>query len=393
MFLTGITLFVEKEVCMVIAVNPFNYSLAKNQLSNIRDKSSDALASNPAITLKKNENRPDHTIPADIAFKSLYIEKAINKKPITVAEKFAFERLTAFLDSISTDRAKAVREVLVKSCTKDNILGEGKLHVAFSIPGTEDFVLRVNKFKDICMGTLAEAPVLFEDINLGQLVANLNGSGADVQFMRRVKGNSQGAPFVLIQQAKKLDPSLVDKLPGQDEYVKNILEIADVPQITFNNFAGKIKMLRNGGYVFDIANPNNVMLYKAERGGLAVFNIVDDIYKIDDIQRMYKDRAWSGTFEDLVYPLMDLNAGRMYCKSSKDLVNNAELSKQVQKANGDIFKKCVKAAVNEGIPLNREKFDVAHLAEMTGLKEATINKIFDNWNRYIPHPMTQNNLW
>lgn len=318
---------------------------------------------------------------SNVAFKGSYICPAKVMKYKTIAEKYSFAKLEEFFNGINIDRQKAILEVLVSSCKKENVLGEGKTHIVFSIPGTDDFVIRVLKTEDIVLGKLKKEAIPFVNHNFGQPVASLTNSGADVQFMRKVKGNSVGTPYVLLKRANKLDPNLVEKLTGQSEYIKNISTIAEVPQLTYNHLAAKIKMLKNNGYVFDIANPNNVMLQKSEMGKFPSFNIVDDLYKIEDIKKSQYDRAWNGSLEDMIYPLMDLKAGMLYCLKSKDLVNNKELLGKVKMANSVIFRKCVIAAKKAGLPLNRDKFDIPTLSQVTGIKESKIVKIFDNWDK------------
>lgn len=341
--------------------------LYKNQKNNV------ATFSTPVI-------QPKQVSSTNIPFKGLYIRPGNFIKLEPISEKYSFKKLEAFFDSIDLDRSKALLNVLISTCKKENILGEGKSHVAFSIPGTNDFVLRVLKSEDIKMGTLKKEPVTFPHHNIGQTVASLVGSGADVQFMRKVKGQSIGAPYTLIRAAKKSNPANIPKLLGQDEYVSNILNISKVPQMTFTNLAIKIKMLRSHGYVYDIANPNNILLQVPKKSGLPSFNIIDDLYKIDDIKKSYYGQAWEGTLEDMVYPLMDLKAGTFYCDKSNDLINNPVLLDDVRKANAQIFQKCVNASKKVGLPLNRSKFDTAHLSKMTGIEETSITKIFYNWD-------------
>lgn len=352
-----------------------NLSIISNQVYNHKTNPNKALVSSVI-----KQQIP--TNAANVAFKSIYICPTSLKKYKTVAEKYSFQRLESFFDGINLDRQKAILNVLVSSCKKENMLGEGKTHVAFSIPGTDDFVIRVIKTEDIRMGTLKKEAVPFINYNLGQVVGSLTNSGANVQFMRKVKGNSIGTPYVLLKAAKKVDPEKVEKLIGQDEYVENVLKISKVPQLTYNHLAAKIKMLKNKGYVYDIANPNNVLLQKSENGAFPSFHIIDDLYKIEDIKNEQFERAWNGSLEDMIYPLMDLNAGTLYCNKSKNLINNIELSDKVKKANAEIFKKCIIASKKAQLPLNTEKFDPSLLSKITGIKESTITKIFDNWEKH-----------
>lgn len=315
---------------------------------------------------------------SNVAFKGSYICPAKVMKYTTIAEKYSFAKLEDFFNSLNTDRQKAILEVLISSCKKENVLGEGKTHIVFSVPGTDDFVIRVIKTEDIVLGKLKKEAIPFVNHNFGQPVASLTNSGADVQFMRKVKGNSIGTPYVLLKRANKLAPELVEKLTGQSEYIKNILNISEVPQLTYKHLAAKIRMLKNNGYVFD---PNKIMLQKSEMGKFPSFNIRGDLYRIEDIKKSQYDRAWNGSLEDMVYPLMDLKAGMLYCLKSKDLVNNKELLDKVKMANSIILRKCIIAAKKAGLPLNRDKFDIPKLAEVTGIKESKIIKIFDNWDK------------
>lgn len=352
-----------------------NSSSINKQLYN-QKIASNKVTTPPIIKTQPQKNNKN------IAFKGYYICPAHIHKFETIAEKYSFRKLKKFFDSIDPDRQKAILKVLVSSCKKENMLGEGATHVAFSIPGTDDFIIRVLKTEDIRMGSLKKEVVTFVNHNFGQVIASLIGSGANVQFMRKVKGNSIGTPYVLLKAAKKIDPEKVEKLIGQDEYIENIRTISKVPQISFNHLAARIKMLKKHGYVYDIANPNNVMLQKSVNGAFPSFNTVDDLYKIEDIKNLEFERAWNGSLEDMIYPLMDLNAGTLYCKKSKNLVNNVELSNKIKKANAEIFKKCVTASKKARLPLNREKFNTLLLSEITGIKESTIIKIFNDWEKY-----------
>lgn len=312
-----------------------------------------------------------------IAFKGIKLENGQPKVISRIEERFSFNNVMRMISSFGSGEKESLRNFLVKTCKPHNMLGEGKTHAVFAIPGHDDFVLRVNKYNDICMGPIfLNSRILFPKVNLGQPVANI---GIDLQVLRKVQGKSQGTPYVLLQQARKVVANSSAKLPGQEEYVANIVEISSVPQSAFDSFAKKVNFLRKNGYVYDIANPNNILYHSDPAQNICQFNIVDDLYDEKQMMKMYGGNAWKGTLEDVLNPFMDISAANLYLNEGKDLRRDPEIKKIVMLANRIIFSKCISACAKADIPLEKNKLNMDIISSLTGMEEGGIKAIFDNW--------------
>lgn len=161
-------------------------------------------------------------------------------------EKFAKE--TGFINNI------------LATFKPENFVDAGGKNNVYSIPGNDDFLIRVSK-KILIPTKRLELKKLedpFPDKNLGQKIASLS---KNISVILKQSGKANGITDWHKVKFKK------EHLP---EFITSLKSVANMPQTAFNDMAEEIKFLQAKQHLFD-HNPRNILIDEKKQA----FNLVD----------------------------------------------------------------------------------------------------------------------
>ncbi|MBR5304234.1 MAG: hypothetical protein IKU37_05345 [Candidatus Gastranaerophilales bacterium] len=205
------------------------------------------------------------------------------------ADKSDFQKWAEETDFVQT-------QLLDIITNKENEIGSGFIHTAFSIPGNDDYILRISTRSlewTLCEENIgiAELNVVDgnDDINVGQEVATITIPDKDarpeeyswkntkIEVLRRQHGESIGVqpPETLVEGewSTHTKPGVEPyEAPSRKEkYARTIRKVAELPVESYEKLIETFKKASETGYDFDYLNSNN-LLVDTEEGAI---NLID----------------------------------------------------------------------------------------------------------------------
>ncbi len=255
------------------------------------------------------------------------------KEAARIARDSSIEKLTKKLEQLGIKSS----DDILKNRKNENFLGSGASSTVykFSDPELENWVVKIRKNIPEHMFHNQEMRILPDDLaemNMGQAIA---GFGDGIAILRRVTGS----PHAIAEWATRGRDNVPYSPKEVKSFLKEVKEISQFPQESFDDYAKKLKLLDDKGYKMDSFNPNNIMV-DYETKELSII----DFYKYD------KDKG-RNSLCDLVAPLVDFkNFGDFYPK----LLESSQ--EEFRLAVSTINKKCLDAAEKQGLDTNKQKY-------------------------------------
>ncbi len=228
---------------------------------------------------------------------------------------------------------------ITEDCIDENVIGSGAHSVVykFAHPKMRNWAIKVDKptFNDIPneqLTKIVEVPDEFEGFNMGQEIA---GIGSRIHILKRI----HGVPHSVKDWSSHISQQNPMTAQEANSFLASIKKIVNFPQETFDDYAGKLKMLNEKGYKSDSFNPNNILVdYESK-----TLHIIDAYRYNPDVNMNSK--------YDLICPLVDYpNFTRYYSAMTNS--QRAEYLNIVV----SLSEKCSLASKKVGLSENEEKF-------------------------------------
>ncbi len=227
---------------------------------------------------------------------------------------------------------------LQKNCKPENIIGSGQNSVVYKFDDLnfDNWVIKIdiNNIKDnnLFLNPIKKVKNEFGTENMGQEIAKI---GEHVHILKRIKGNPHSFPNWSLHR-KNATPITKEE---SVKFLNSVKEIANFPQISFNNYARKLQLLDEKGYKADSFNPNNLIIDTKQK----------EIYIIDAYK--YDVDAHLNTKYDLFCPLIDYANFDRYFEAMPNTKKTEFL-----KISKIIFNKCTIGANNVGLKTDERIF-------------------------------------
>lgn len=221
-------------------------------------------------------------------------------------------------------------------CIPVNLLGTGVNANAYSLPNMPTYVLKVNK-NAVPANIKAFTPndINFGDKNLGQPIGSL-GEGYDVLLKQEGKEHSISNWSQVLMQREEMTQS------DAQSFLRQLENIAALPQTAYNKQADDILFLHTQGYKIDPFNPSNFLITAS------AINTID-YFKIPE----HEKQIFNCTVYDMVYGLLDVALFPTF----HSLLSGDEQNKLVAAAKQTV-QKCYQAASDKGLSTSFDVFGV-----------------------------------
>lgn len=146
----------------------------------------------------------------------------------------------------------SIQELIKLAQTEENILGQGANSIVYRIPYLDDYALKILNKDDPNKIDMNEFP---SDVNLGQPVWQ-DEKNPRILILKKIDGKEHS----ISNWSKTVGIPLHVTKEQSQQFAKQILTIASMPQSSFNQFAKDVKVLSDKGYKLDSINPNNLIV-------------------------------------------------------------------------------------------------------------------------------------
>lgn len=253
--------------------------------------------------------------------------------------KSEFEKFSEWMRKTGFDES----ELISILNNKENEIGHGSSHIAYRIPGNDDYVLRT--YKPTKIDSINDIKFLDKEdrnlkINIGQRIGlftfkNDKGLTEGVEVLKKANGNSYGVPdqtaiYDEFGNIKEGEEPYESSIRAKD--YKTLLDIASSYDVkVFEDAIERLQEAAKANYSFDALNPNNILLAEDE------INLIDfDNFNLD--------------FEpfEFLYSLINMNYFMTYQSEYLNLATPEE-KKEAFFETIDIINKYIQALQNKGI--------------------------------------------
>ena len=329
-----------------------------------------------------------------LAFKSGQSNKIKNNicfgSAVNVAKELSYEAFVKFLHEVYPDIAvknidEAASKLIKKIIKPDNKGHFGGRNELYHILDSEKFTVR-RRIGSNELGGKLQPPdkLLYPELNLGQPIAKI---GNDIEVLRKVEGEPIGSPMDVRKEARSsVSSNYVSpvemlwnevKFYGQDVSIEKLNKLSQVPQYAFDELAETIKYIRNNGkgHVFDRGDANNIHLFIDKTTGKYKFNILDDLFAIQDHKLFPKERPWDGSVEDMAYAMIRFNGSEIYPG-----FGFTKFEQEIEKYNKIILEKSILSGLKKGLPLPQDDEEMSILFNLSRIDSSVWKNIRENWN-------------
>ena len=218
-----------------------------------------------------------------IAFNSVFLNNRISPKPIYFGMTCdVFERTTPNNSAIEWFKKQSPDDIKRILNNPDNKIGHGFSHIAYNIPGNEDFVLRTSI--DFDVNKISEIKPVIKDIedkqlkiNAGQPMAIITYKNPKtrksqvIEILRKQKGIPVGVFPQEVYEVQKNKLRYTSKV-HKDRYSKSLEALAKFPVSSFEKLIEDIQEASKCNYTFDYLNSNN-LLYDEETQSIGIIDL------------------------------------------------------------------------------------------------------------------------
>ena len=234
-------------------------------------------------------------------------------------------------------------------------IGSGFFHAAYSIPGNDEYILRIPKNQEFQIFDFSNAIIKDKEdknlrINIGQEVATIElpkekGIPTTIEILKKQKGKAIGIPplqtlFIPGTGVLKSNELPYDDLARKEYYASTIHKVAQLPISAYEKLISDIREAEKFDYHFDHLNSNNLLI--DEESG--VINIID-------MEKM-KVPVFLG---DLLYALTNMNYFSTFSSQHNKYAVAEEMVNKVIMDIVEIIDKFIQAMRNKGEKFNREE--------------------------------------
>lgn len=219
-------------------------------------------------------------------------------------------------------------EKLSAIATDENFLGEGGNASVFAIPGSEQYVVRIQHraWTAPTEGDIEPVEDPLPDINVGQAVARMG----NVFILKRQEGVPAGLTHADIKRL-----GLTHEAANAD-YLQRTSLAASLPQQAYDELAELLEILNEKGYNFDPSKPNNILVDTEKQK----FNLVD-------LDPRDPNSDYRNNLTSMVIPLMN--------NSYAWKVEDPDMEQQLASQRGAILDKAIQASIKAKLPIPDEQ--------------------------------------
>lgn len=233
-------------------------------------------------------------------------------------------------------------------------IGTGSSHIAYSIPGNDEYILRTQKNQETQNFEYEEAIIKdTEDknlgINIGQEVAIIEvpvqgGRTARIEVLKKQKGEGIGIPpiqtlFIPGSGVLRNGELPYESFERKEYYASSIHKVAQLPIAAFEKLIESIKEAEKFDYYFDHLNSNNVLIDEENE----TLNLID-------MPKMQIPVFWG----DVLYALTNMKYFSTFSsQDDKFTLDNEQINKTIIDII-TIMDKFIQAMKNKGEKFDRE---------------------------------------